>query len=64
MQQEMITPLHLASREGHCDVVQLLLEKGAELNARTAVSIMYNYIYVYYMYMYGYVTIINRSHTI
>ena len=34
------TPLHWASIEGHYDVAQLLLEKGAELNARSDVSIM------------------------
>ena len=38
--QYQATPLHWASREGHYDVTQLLLEKGAELNARTDVSIM------------------------
>ena len=38
--QYQITPLHWASARGHYDVAQLLLEKGAELDARTDVSIM------------------------
>ena len=38
--QYQATPLHWASAGGHYDVAQLLLEKGAELDARGYVSIM------------------------
>ena len=38
--QKQLTPLHCASIGGHYDVAQLLLEKGAELDARAVVSIM------------------------
>ena len=36
--QNQATALHAASNEGHYDVAQLLLEKGAEPNARMDVS--------------------------
>lgn len=32
-----VTPLHLASQEGHSDMVTLLLEKGANIYASTKV---------------------------
>jgi ankyrin repeat protein len=35
--QNGFTPLHLASQEGHTDVVSLLLEKDANVNARAHV---------------------------
>ena len=41
------TPLHLTSIEGHYDVAQLLLEKGAELNARADVSIIFKSFLLY-----------------
>jgi ankyrin repeat protein len=31
-----LTPLHLAAGEGHLDIVKLLLEHGADINARSA----------------------------
>ena len=49
--QVQITPLHDAIREGHYDVAQLLLEKGAELNARTDVSIIIPFICMYMLYV-------------
>ena len=36
--QNGFTPLHLASQEGHTDIVSLLLEKDANVNARAHVS--------------------------
>lgn len=32
------TPLHLAAQEGHTDIVSLLLEKQANVNATATVS--------------------------
>lgn len=32
-----VTPLHLASQEGHADLVNLLLEKGANIHVATKV---------------------------
>ncbi|CAO2600005.1 Ank2 [Lemmus lemmus] len=32
-----VTPLHLASQEGHTDMVTLLLEKGANIHMSTKV---------------------------
>ena len=45
--QYQATPLHVASYGGHCDVAQLLLEKGAELNARADVSIIIPCTYIH-----------------
>lgn len=33
-----VTPLHLASQEGHTDMVTLLLEKGANIHVATKVT--------------------------
>ena len=38
--QSGFTPLHLASQEGHTDMVSLLLQKGAEVNCRAKVNIV------------------------
>ena len=36
--QDHDTPLHDAAREGYTDVVQLLIDKGADINAKDSVS--------------------------
>lgn len=36
-----VTPLHLASQEGHSDMVDLLLEKGANIHVATKVISSY-----------------------
>lgn len=33
-----VTPLHLASQEGHSDMAALLLQKGAHVNVPTKVA--------------------------
>lgn len=44
--QDNVSPLHVASQEGHNDVVQTLLEAGADVNTATfAVSnVMFSYV--------------------
>lgn len=32
-----VTPLHLASQEGHADIAALLISKGAQINVQTKV---------------------------
>lgn len=32
-----VTPLHLASQEGHADMAALLISKGAQINVQTKV---------------------------
>ena len=34
------TPLHLAAQEGHTDIVSLLLERQANVNAKAHVSLL------------------------
>jgi len=36
--QYHLTPLHLAAMGDHADVVQLLIDKGADVNAKDKVS--------------------------
>ena len=36
--QENVTPLYVASQNGHHDVVQMLLGAGADVNIATSVS--------------------------
>lgn len=43
-----VTPLHLASQEGHSDMTALLLEKGAHVNVATKVT-WYKYSTVQYI---------------
>lgn len=33
-----VTPLHLASQEGHADMAALLISKGAHINVQTKVA--------------------------
>jgi hypothetical protein len=40
MNEEGETALHLAAGEGHLEIVKLLLEHGADVNAKTAVRNM------------------------
>lgn len=35
-----VSPLHLASQEGHSEMAALLLDKGAVVNAPTKVSLL------------------------
>ena len=37
--QDNITPLHLASQNGHDEVVEMLLEPNTDVNIKTNVSI-------------------------
>ena len=39
--QKLLTPLHIAARKGHCETCELLLLKGAEVNARDEVRIKF-----------------------
>lgn len=40
--KQAVTPLHLASQEGHADMVNLLLEKGANIHVATKVAQSFN----------------------
>ena len=40
--QDGSTALHLASQNGHCEVVRMLLKAKADVNARTNVSKSYS----------------------
>ena len=52
--QNGFTPLHLASQEGHTDIVSLLLEKDANVNAKAHVSSPNSYFALYVlMYIIG-----------
>lgn len=39
----METPLHMASRAGHCEVAEFLLQNGAPVDAKAKVSILTMY---------------------
>ena len=53
--QHQITALHAASLGGHYNIVQLLLEKGADLYARMDVSI------IIILYVHVHVTIMKKG---
>ena len=36
--QDHQTPLHWAASEGHTDIVKIMIEKGADVNAKDKVS--------------------------
>ena len=54
--QDGSTPLHIASDSGHIDVARLLLEKGANIEAKETVSV--SIIYIYTMY-HKYIVLLN-----
>lgn len=39
--RDLLTPLHCAARSGHDNVVDLLLDKGAPISAKTKVFFKY-----------------------
>ena len=43
LMQEGVRPLYVASEKGHADVVQLLLDHGAQPNTLTKVAIQYRH---------------------
>jgi hypothetical protein len=48
--REKMTALHWAAAKGFADVVELLLNRGANPNARDSVSVMCHTIYYYYIF--------------
>ena len=55
--QDQRTALHYASGKGHRDTVQLLLEKGADLNVQDGVSVLKSSLYLYLQYIPQYVMV-------
>lgn len=45
--QNDITPLHVASKRGNSNMVRLLLERGAKIDARTKVDRRDTGVYIY-----------------
>lgn len=39
--QDELTPLHCAARNGHARIIEILLDQGAPIQAKTKVSMQY-----------------------
>ena len=52
-----MTALHYASGKGHRETVQLLLEKGADLNVQDKVIVLKSSLYLYLQYIPQYVMV-------
>lgn len=46
LHQKVETPLHMASRAGHCEVAQFLLQNAAQVDARAKVYSHVNKLFV------------------
>jgi ankyrin repeat protein len=48
---DLQTPLHIAAQRGHEKIVQLLLDRGADINSKDVTRILFSFFFILFVFI-------------